>query len=92
MRRPILLLFIAVLTGLSACSTTPRPITNVDPAADFASYRTFGFIENPSTNTREYESLVTTFLKAAVARENVHGYTFGFIFIRRRQPYEIVTV
>ena len=65
MRRPILLLFIAVLTGLSACSTTPRPITNVDPAADFASYRTFGFIENPSTNTREYESLVTTFLKAA---------------------------
>lgn len=69
MRRPILLLLIAALTGLSACSTTPRPITNVDPAADFASYRTFGFIDNPSTNTREYESLVTTFLKAAVARE-----------------------
>jgi hypothetical protein len=62
-------LVFAALAGLCACSTTPRPITNTDPSADFAGYRTFGFIENPSTNTRDYESLVTTFLKAAVARE-----------------------
>ena len=81
MRRPRFLIMLAALTslaGLSACTTTPQPITNVDPAVDFANYRTFGFIDNPATNTRDYESLVTTFLKAAVAREmDRRGYEYA---------------
>jgi len=80
-RRPGILVTVAMLTsfaGLSACVTTPQPITNVDPAADFANYRTFGFIDNPATNNRDYESLVTTFLKAAVAREmDRRGYEYA---------------
>ena len=57
------------LSVLAACATTPRPITNSDPTVDFTRYETFGFIDNPATNRGSYESLATSFLKAAIAQE-----------------------
>ena len=54
---------------LAACSTTPRPMSNVDPGADFTAYRTYGFLDRLSTDNETYESLVSNFLKVAVAQE-----------------------
>ena len=59
----------ALLFAASACSTTPRPLVNSDPAADFGSYEGFGFFETPATDRGGYESLVTSFLKTAIAQE-----------------------
>ena len=59
----------ALLFAASACSTTPRPLVNSDPTADFGSYESFGFIQSPATDRGEYESLVTSFLKTAIAQE-----------------------
>ena len=69
LRFPLLLGAITVLAVMSGCVSTPRPITNSDPSADFSRYRTFGFIDNPATDRGSYESLATSFLKAAIAQE-----------------------
>ncbi len=63
------LLAMAAASVIAGCASTPRPITNSDPSVDFTRYETFGYIENPSTNRGAYESLVTSFLKAAIAQE-----------------------
>lgn len=54
---------------LAACSTTPDPMSNVDPTVDFTQYRTYGFLGKLSTDRENYESLESNFLKVAVAQE-----------------------
>ncbi|MCA8979652.1 MAG: DUF4136 domain-containing protein [Planctomycetes bacterium] len=75
MRRTLQLGILVVLGLLSACSS-PKVITNVDPNADFDRYRTFGFTERLGTDSDDYQSLKTQFLKQAVARElEARGYS-----------------
>jgi hypothetical protein len=55
---------------LSACGTTaPDVYSRVAPGSDFRGIKTYGFIETPSSNKGNYESLETNFLKVAVAQQ-----------------------
>lgn len=64
------LMAIVILGVLVAgCASTPNTYSQVDPAADFSRYKTYGFYDNPATNNAEYESLVTNFLKVSVAQQ-----------------------
>lgn len=75
MRRTLQLGILLAFGLLTACSS-PKIITNVDPNADFGRYRTYGFTEVLGTDSDEYQSLKTQFLKQAVARElEARGYT-----------------
>lgn len=75
MRSTLRLGTLFVLGLLTACSS-PKIITNVDPNADFGRYRTFAFTEQLGTDSDEYQSLRTQFLKRAVSRElEARGYT-----------------
>ncbi len=65
--RLALLCILAIVA--SACSSTPRPMSNVDPSVDFTQYRTYGFFDRLSTDRENYESLTSNFLKVAVAQE-----------------------
>lgn len=62
-----LLSALAVL--LQACQTAPDVRADYDRSADFASYRTFAFVNPTSTDKQGYSSLVTQHLKMAVASE-----------------------
>ena len=58
-----------VILLLSGCASTPNTFSNKDPNVDFSQIRTYGFMADPSTNHDNYESLVTNFLKVAIAQE-----------------------
>ena len=55
--------------GLVACATGPKIRSQTDPAANFASYRTFGFLDESTGATPAYSSFVAQYLKKAVTRE-----------------------
>ncbi|RZT42059.1 DUF4136 domain-containing protein [Cupriavidus agavae] len=68
------LLAALVLTG---CATGPDIRTDYNRSADFAQYRTFGFVPRPGTDRQGYESLTTQYLKAATSREMAaRGYEY----------------
>jgi len=54
---------------LSACASSPNTLSNADPSVDFSQFKTFGFFSTPSTDNEQYQSLVSNFLKVAVAQE-----------------------
>ncbi|MCM0036621.1 MAG: DUF4136 domain-containing protein [Burkholderiaceae bacterium] len=57
-----------VLVGLmAACSNAPIVRSDYDPRADFASYRTFAFMEPLGTDRAGYTTLLTERLKRAAA-------------------------
>lgn len=58
-----------LLTSLAACTTGPTIRSNLDPAADFNRYTTYGFIDEPAGGTVPYESMGRRHLKAAIDRE-----------------------
>jgi hypothetical protein len=56
--------------ALAGCASGPQYLFNVDGAANFASYRTFGFYDE-----RAYQSVANRHLKSAIAREmQARGY------------------
>ncbi len=57
------------LLFLGACASTPNTFSNADPSTDFSQYKTYGFFSTLSTDNAQYESLVSNFLKVAVAQE-----------------------
>lgn len=62
---------------LGACASTPKTFSNADPEADFSHYRTFGYFSTLSTDTAQYQSMVSSFLKVAVAQElDMRGLTY----------------
>lgn len=65
--RGALIAIVALL--FSGCASTPNTFANADPAIDFSQYRTFGYFPTLSTDKANYESLVSSFLKVAVAQE-----------------------
>jgi hypothetical protein len=59
----------AGLAALSGCASGPSVRGTTDPAADFARYHTYGFVEHLGTDRGEYSTIVSRALKAAVATE-----------------------
>ena len=58
-----------VLTVLAGCSSGPTIITNSDPTTNFASLRTFDFMQPLSTDSGNVQSLLSTHLMAATTNE-----------------------
>ena len=54
---------------LGACASAPNTFSNADPGIDFSQYKTYGFFSTLSTDNAQYQSLVSNFLKVAVAQE-----------------------
>ena len=63
------LLAAAVALLLGGCASTPNTFSNSDPGVDFSKYSTFGYFATLSTDNPQYQSLVSNFLKVAVAQE-----------------------
>ncbi|MEE2022974.1 MULTISPECIES: DUF4136 domain-containing protein [Alkalimonas] len=62
---------------LSACASKPEPRIDYARDVNFAQYQTFGFFDNPETNTEEYQSLLTDHFKSALRREmEALGYRY----------------
>lgn len=62
---------------LTACASSPNTFSNADPDVDFAQYKTYGYFPTLSTDTAQYQSMVSSFLKVAVAQElDKRGLTY----------------
>lgn len=72
------LLFMAGTAVLmAACASSPNTFSNVDPGIDFSQYKTYSYFPNLSTDNEQYQSLVSNFLKVAVAQElDMRGLTY----------------
>ena len=62
-------LMAATVSLLTACASSPNTFSNADPDVDFGKYETYGYFATLSTDTAQYQSLVSNFLKVAVAQE-----------------------
>lgn len=66
---------LALLGLLAACSNAPIVRSDYDPRADFASYRTFAFMEPLGTDRAGYTTLLTErFKRAAALQMESRGY------------------
>jgi hypothetical protein len=80
MSRPIAHLATATFVVLAAaCTTNPLHVrVDQDPARSVAGYRTFGFYEQPSTDSARYQTLLTSHLQASTRRQlEGRGYVFS---------------
>lgn len=69
------ILLVASLS-LAGCSSGPRIITNSDPAADWMSFRTFGFFNPLGTDRGNVRSIMSNQLIQSTTREmEAAGYT-----------------
>jgi hypothetical protein len=61
----------ATLTALllAGCATGPKIRYDEDPAANFADYKTYGFLPELEKEDFGYQSLLTQYLKEAISRE-----------------------
>lgn len=74
--RAALLVLCAAL--LVACASGPEISRDVNPAADFPGYRTFGFFSPLATDRPGYETIFTARLKGATRRMmESKGYVFS---------------
>ena len=68
---------VALLLVLTACSSGPAIRSDADPAANFAAYQTFAFLEPLATDKAGYSTLLTARLKEATRRQlEARGYTY----------------
>src|SRR5271165_2364121 len=71
-------LFALAAVLISACASTPTIHREINPAATFGSYKTFGFLAPLATDKFPYESLLTQHLKDATRHEmESKGYAFS---------------
>lgn len=61
--------FVVLTTLLAGCGSGPRVITNADPQANFADFRTFSFMRPLSTDLTGATSIMGTHLIAATTNE-----------------------
>ena len=61
--------FLAAAALMVACSSGPRVITNSDPQANFAEFRTFGFMRPLSTDRSGAQSIMSSHLITATSNE-----------------------
>jgi hypothetical protein len=60
---------------LVACASGPKVRADADPSVNLASYKTFGFFDQLSTDKSKYSTMITTRLKDATRRElKMRGY------------------
>ena len=64
-----LLATLALGAAVAACTSGPKIRADADPSANFATYKTFGFFEQLSTDKSKYSTMLTTRLKDAARRE-----------------------
>ncbi|MBV7486920.1 DUF4136 domain-containing protein [Bordetella sp. BOR01] len=77
MKRIALLPALAVASLLSACASGPTIRSDYDHGADFANYRSFGFMSPLGTDKAGYSSLLTERLKTATRSQmEMRGYTY----------------
>lgn len=68
-------LVILLTAAASGCATGPKIFSNQDPGANLANYRTYGFVQELSTDRAEYSSLLSQYLRTATSRElEARGY------------------
>lgn len=75
-----MLKYVALLSFLltvAGCASGPTYRSDYDRAADFGSYRTYGYVDELGTDKAGYSSLVTGHFRDAVDREmQALGYTY----------------
>jgi hypothetical protein len=77
MKLPLLLIFAAAAL-LAGCAAGPSVRAVSDPQADFASYRSFGFVDPLGTDRNGYRSIVSETLKTATRRQlEARGFTYA---------------
>jgi hypothetical protein len=54
---------------LGGCASSPSTFSAADQSVDFNQYKTYAFMQDLSTDQRDYQSLESTYLKDSVARE-----------------------
>jgi hypothetical protein len=60
---------------VAACSSGPSIYSNVDPAANFSTYRTYNFMTPLGTDRPGYSSVLSQYLRTAASRElEARGY------------------
>jgi hypothetical protein len=72
-------LLLCTAAALAACSTSSRikVDTTVDPAAQFSSYRSYGFVPMPATNIEGKTTALTVyFMKAIRHQMDSRGYRY----------------
>jgi hypothetical protein len=62
-------LMLVAVALLSACASAPNTYSNSAPGTDFSAIKSYGFLNEISTDKANYESLETNFLKVAVAQQ-----------------------
>jgi hypothetical protein len=77
--RRVSFLAIAAYAALTACTSNPLQVrVDQDPARSVAGYRTFGFYEQPSTDSARYQTLLTSHLQASTRQQmESRGYVFS---------------
>lgn len=72
------LLALGAASLLSACATGPTIRSDYDHAADFAQYRSFGFMSPLGTDKANYTTIFTERLKTATRSQmEMRGYTYN---------------
>jgi len=78
--RGLLLCAVMAIAGCANTDNVPKKVTaraNIDPAADFASYRTYGFVPMPATNIEGKTTALTVYLMKAIRQEmDSRGYQY----------------
>lgn len=72
-------LLVCAVAALAACSTASKIKvgSNVDPAAQFSSYRSYGFVPMPATNIEGKTTVLTiSFMKAVRNEMDSRGYRY----------------
>jgi len=63
---------------LAGCASQPKVLSDYDKSADFAKYRTFGFVTQVGADSTEFKSLAVQTMQAAATRQmELRGYTLS---------------
>jgi Domain of unknown function (DUF4136) len=63
---------------LAGCASQPKVLSDYDKSADFASYRTFGFMTQVGADSTEFRSLAVQTMQTAATRQmELRGYTLS---------------
>jgi hypothetical protein len=63
---------------LAGCASQPKVLSDYDKSADFARYRTFGFVTQVGADSTEFKSLAVQTMQAAATRQmEMRGYTLS---------------
>jgi hypothetical protein len=67
---------LAAAALLAGCASQPKVLSDYDKSADFARYRTFGFVTQVGADSTEFKSLAVQTMQAAATRQmEMRGYT-----------------